>query len=417
MSGVMDILRRSGTADLALETAGAPASGELVRGAPGPAPRGHNDWFILLSVLGLMFFSIAFVYSASARFADERTGSAETFFWSHAIRVLAGIALMFAMSRADYHWLERWSKPMLILALGMLLYVLFEGTSIKGATRWLSLGPISFQPSEFAKFALVLHLGVMLADKRAYLNDFKFSFMPMMFWVAITCGLVALQPNLSTSSVIFMVAMGTLFVGRVNLKQFGLVLLVGVVAVAAYAVSAPYRMKRIMTYVSMQSQASDSVTASNYQLTQGLIAFGSGGVIGVGPGQSRQRDFVPEPFGDFIFAIIGEEYGFIGTSVILIVFGLVVWRGLLVARFAPDDLGRSVAAGVTLIIGAYATINACVTTGLLPTTGLPMPFVSYGGSSVLFSAAAVGVLLNVSRHANVMPPERARSGAPEGARA
>ncbi len=369
--------------------------------------RGHNDWFLLLSVLGIMFFSIAFVYSASAGFSDEKTGSTETFFWSHAMRVMAGIGVMLVMSRIDYHWLEKWSKPMLIVALGMLLYVLFEGTRMKGATRWLSLGPVSFQPSEFAKFAMVMHLGVMMADKRSYISDFKFSFLPMMFWIALTCGLVALQPNLSTASVIFMVGMGTLFVGRADLKQLGAVVLFGLVAAAGYAMSAEYRMRRVMAYISMHSEGGgDSVTAANYQLTQGLIAFGSGGLLGVGPGQSRQRLFVPEPFGDFIYSIIGEEYGFIGALVILAVFALIIWRGLLIARQAPDDLGRNVAAGITLIVGVYAAINACVTTGLLPTTGLPMPFISYGGSSVLFSAAAIGVLLNISQQANVMPHER-----------
>lgn len=366
--------------------------------------RGHNDWFILLSVLGLLFFSIAFVYSASAGFADEKTGSSETFFWSHAIRVLAGITIMLVFSRIDYHWLERWSKPMLIVAIGMLLFVLFEGTRMKGATRWIDIGLISFQPSEFAKFALVAHLGVMLADKRSYINDLKFSFLPMMFWVVIVCALVAAQPNLSTTLVIFIVAMTVLFVGRANLWQLSSVIALGLVAASGYAVSAEYRMRRIMAFIGLHSDGVDAPTGGdNYQLTQGLLAFGSGGVFGVGPGHSRQRAFLPEPFGDFIFSIIGEEYGLIGTMAILIVFGLIVWRGLLVARQAPDDLGRNVATGITLIIGFYALINACVTTGLLPTTGLPMPFISYGGSSVLFSAAAVGILLNISQYANVMP--------------
>lgn len=405
---------RSSASASALSASVASASGLADRPADIGAARagraGYNDWFILLSVLGLMFFSIAFVYSASSGFADDRTGSAETFFWSHAIRVMAGIVVLLAVSRVDYHWLERWSKPLLIIALGMLLYVLFDGTRMKGATRWLNLGFVSFQPSEFAKFALVAHLGVMLSEKRSYIDDFKFSFVPMMFWVVISCALVALQPNLSTASVIFMVAMGTLFVGRVNLKQFGAVFAAGLVAAGAYAISAPYRMQRIMAYMSMHSGA-DTMTAANYQLTQGLIAFGSGGIFGVGPGQSRQRLYVPEPFGDFIYSIIGEEYGFIGTFAILLVFGLIIWRGLLVARHAPDVLGRCVAAGITLVLGAYGVINACVTTGLLPTTGLPMPFVSYGGSSVLFSAAAVGVLLNISRHANVMPMDRSAGAA------
>ena len=370
----------------------------------GASPRGHTDWFLLLGVLGLLLFSVAFVYSASSGFADERTGSSETFFWSHAIRVLAGVGIMLLFSRLDYHCLERWSKPMLVGALGMLLFVLFEGTRMKGATRWIDVGLISFQPSEFAKFALIGHLGVMLADKRDYIGDLKFSFVPMMFWTALVCGLVAVQPNMSTSLVIFMVAMSVLFIGGANMKHLLSVALGGVVVGALYAVSAEYRMRRIMAFIGLHSEGEASLASGdNYQLTQGLLAFGSGGIFGVGPGHSRQRFHLPEPFGDFIFSIIGEEYGYIGTLLILGVFGVIIWRGLLVARQAPDDLGRNVAAGVTLIIGFYAVINACVTTGLLPTTGLPMPFISYGGSAVLFSAAAVGILLNISQQANVMP--------------
>ena len=165
-------------------------------------------------------------------------------------------------------------------------------------------------------------------------------------------------------------------------------------------------MRRIMGFIGMHSGEGGGIESAGYQLKQGLLAFGSGGLFGVGPGQSHQRLFVPEPFGDFIYAIIGEEYGFVGTTFLLLVFGVILWRGLLVARQAPDDLGRNLAAGITLTVGLYAVVNAGVTTGLLPTTGLPMPFVSYGGSSVLFSAAAVGVLLNISRHANVMPYRR-----------
>lgn len=367
------------------------------------APRGHNDWFILLGVIGMMLFSVAFVYSASAGFADARTGSAETFFWSHLVRVAAGIGILLLFARLDYHWLESWSKPVLVLAIGMLVYVLFEGARIKGATRWIDLGLISFQPSEVAKFALVMHLGVMLADKREYLHDFKFAFLPMLLWILIVVALVALQPNLSTALVISTVGFGTLFIGRVRIVHLAAVILPGIAAAALYAVSAEYRMRRIMTFIGMHSGQESGADATGYQLHQGLLALGSGGLFGVGPGQSRQRLFVPEPFGDFIYTIIGEEYGFVGAVLLLLVFGVIIWRGLLIARQAPDDLGRNVAAGITLAVGMYAVVNAGVTTGLLPTTGLPMPFVSYGGSSVLFSAAAVGVLLNISQQANVMP--------------
>jgi len=364
---------------------------------------GTTDWFLLLPVLGLMFFSIAFVYSASAGVAGDRTGSTETFFWSHAIRVLAGIGVLVLFARIDYHWIERWSKPLLIIALGLLLYVLFDGREIKGATRWVSLGFISFQPSELAKFALVLHLGIMLADKRSYIRNFRRAFLPMMIWIVLVCGLIALQPNLSTAATIFAIAIAVLFVGRARLLHLGMVIVAGIAGGGLYAISAPYRMQRILAYLNIHGAGGTEVTTdATYQLTQGLIAFGSGGVFGVGPGQSRQRLFVPEPFGDFIFSIIGEEYGVIGALTVLAVFALIIWRGLLAARMAPDDLGRNVAAGVTVVIGLYAILNAAVTTGLIPTTGLPMPFVSYGGSAVLFSAAALGVLLNISRQARVM---------------
>ncbi len=383
--------------------------------AVGRAERGHSDWFILLSVLGMMFFSIAFVYSASAGFAEGRTGSAETFFWSHLIRVVVGIGVLLLFARIDYHWLERWSRLVLVLAVGMLLYVLFEGTRIKGATRWIDFGLISFQPSELAKFALVAHLGVMLSEKRTYLDDFRFAILPMLLWVGLILGLIALQPNYSTALVIGAIALGTLFIGGVRLRHLAMIVLPGIAAAGAYAMSAEYRMERIMGFVGMHSGETTMIESAGYQLKQGLLAFGSGGVLGLGPGQSRQRLFLPEPFGDFIYAIIGEEYGFIGAALLLGVFGLIIWRGLLIARNAPDDLGRSVAAGITVALGTYALVNAGVTTGVLPTTGLPMPFVSYGGSSVLFSAAAVGLLLNISRSANVMPFDRSES-APAGGR-
>lgn len=378
--------------------------------------RGHSDWFVLLSVLGMMFFSIAFVYSASAGFSEGRTGSAETFFWSHLIRVVVGIGVLLLFARIDYHWLERWSRPVLVLAIGMLLYVLFEGTRIKGATRWIDFGLISFQPSELAKFALVAHLGVMISEKRTYLEDFKFAILPMLLWIGLVLALIGLQPNYSTALVIAVVALGTLFLGGVRVRHLAMVVLPGIAAAGVYAMSAEYRMSRIMGFVGMHSGETTMIESAGYQLKQGLLAFGSGGVLGLGPGQSRQRLFLPEPFGDFIYAIIGEEYGFIGAALLLGVFGLIIWRGLLIARNAPDDLGRSVAAGITIALGAFALVNAGVTTGVLPTTGLPMPFVSYGGSSVLFSAAAVGLLLNISRSANVMPfdrSERPRAGGKE----
>lgn len=363
---------------------------------------GHIDWIILLSAAGLMLFSVAFVYSASASFADVKFGSSEKLFWSHGIRVLVGLAVTILFAKIDYHVWQRYSKAILTIAVGFLVYVLIAGTTIKGATRWVDIGVINFQPSEFAKFALGIHLAAMLATRQDYIKNFRYGFLPLLFWICIVCGLIALQPNLSTASVIFLISMVVIFVGNANVLHLASIGTLGFMAAIAYGFSAEYRMNRIMAFFGENgSKAADAV---NYQLQQALLAFGSGGIVGVGPGQSRQRDwFLPESYGDFIFSIVGEEYGYIGVLLILGAFSIILWRGIVTAHRAPDYFGRFLAAGITFTLGIYAFINAGVTCGLLPTTGLPMPFISYGGTAILFSAAALGILLNVSAHTGIYP--------------
>jgi len=363
---------------------------------------GHIDWYILLSVVGLMLFSVAFVYSASSSFAAAKFGSSEKLFWNHAIRVLLGLAAIVVFSRIDYHVFEKFTKPILLLALACLVYVLLTGAKVKGAARWIHIGFINFQPSEFVKYALVLHISAMTVAAKDYLNDFRTGLMPLLLWTLVTCGLIAAQPNLSTASVVFFIASVIMFVGNAPLKKLGGIALGGLIVASIYAVSAPYRLKRIMAFTGYGSGTEAEVV--NYQLQQAIIAFGSGGIFGVGPGQSLQRDFfLPESYGDFIFSVVGEEYGFIGALFILSAFGMILWRGINVAKNAPDDFGRLLAIGITVTLAIYAFVNAGVNCGVLPTTGLPMPFISYGGTSVLFSAAAVGMLLNISAQAGVYP--------------
>jgi len=366
-----------------------------VNRAPEP---GHIDWLILLPVAGLLMFSVAFVYSASSSFAAFKFGSSEQLFWNHALRVLIGLVLMIAVSRMDYRAWERMSATSLLIALGFLVMVLLMGTEIKGASRWVHLGPINFQPSELAKFAVVLHTAVLLSARKALVRDWRKSILPVMAWALPVCVLIALQPNMSTATVVFLIVLSMLFMADVRPIHLLTVIAAGGVAGGLYAVSAEYRLKRLMAYFG--SDGADP--AVRYQVDQALIAFGNGGITGVGPGQSRQRDFfLPESHGDFIFSIVGEEYGFIGIALLLGCFLLVVWRGYGVARKAPDAYGRLLAGGITTTLALYAFVNAGVTCGLLPTTGLPMPFISYGGSSVFFSTIAVGVLLNISSHAGV----------------
>lgn len=369
-----------------------------------PAATSHIDWLILLPIAGLLMFSVAFVYSASSSFSAVKFGSSEQLFWNHALRVLIGLALMIGVAKLDYHAWQNISMTVVIIAIGFLVMVLLMGTEIKGASRWVRLGPLNFQPSELAKYALVLHTAAVLSANRVFIKDWRRSLVPVLVWAVPVCALIALQPNLSTASVVFTIVLVLLFLADVDLKHLGVIVLAGLVIGGVYAVSAEYRMRRLLAFVD-----SDRVDeAVKYQLDQALIAFGNGGITGVGPGQSRQRDwFLPESYGDFIFSIVGEEYGFIGIALLVGAFVLIMWRGYAVARKAPDSFGRLLAAGITTTLAIYAFVNAGVTCGILPTTGLPMPFISYGGSSVFFSAIAVGVLLNISSQAGVYRRQRA----------
>lgn len=349
-----------------------------------------------------MLFSVAFVYSASASFSTARFGSSEKLFWSHGIRVLLGLAVTIIFAKIDYHIWQRYSKSLLMVSIGFLLYVLVAGVTIKGATRWVDIGIINFQPSELAKFGLVIHLAAMLAERQEYIKNFRYGFLPMLLWIGMVCGLIAAQPNLSTASVIFLISMLVIFVGNANVLHLMAIGGLGFAAAVGYGLSAQYRLNRLMAFFGVEGNS--TAEAVGYQLKQALLAFGSGGVFGVGPGQSRQRDwFLPESYGDFIFSIVGEEYGFLGVALILGAFGVILWRGVIVAGKAPDDFGKFLSAGITFTLGIYAFINAGVTCGLLPTTGLPMPFISYGGTAILFSAAALGILLNISAQAGVYP--------------
>ena len=366
------------------------------------------DWLILLPIAGLLMFSVAFVYSASASFADVKYGSSEELVWNHAAKVLIGLVLMIIFAKIDYRSLQGISATTVLIGVGFLLMVLVMGTEIKGASRWVRLGPFNFQPSELAKFAVVLHTAHLLSAPRATLRHWKTGMVPVLGCMLPVVVLIALQPNLSTASVMFLIVMVMMFLADVNGKHLAAVVGAGAVIAAVYAVSAEYRLRRLMVFFGVGEDE-----PVRYQLDQALIAFGNGGITGVGPGQSRQRDwFLPESYGDFIFSIVGEEYGFIGVSLLIVAFVLIMWRGYTVAKKAPDAFGRLLAAGITTTLAVYAFVNAGVTCGVLPTTGLPMPFISYGGSSVFFSAIAVGVLLNISSQAGVYR-RRSRTVAPQ----
>lgn len=365
---------------------------------------GHVDLYIFISVLALMLFSIGAVYSASNyKFAVEKTGDPDYLFKKHAVRVVLAVGALFAGMFLDYHKYKKLSKYILLLGLIFLVYTLVHGSTMKGAQRWLMLGPISFQPAEFAKFALIIHIAVLLAQKQKYIHDFKYGFVPLMLWVALVCGLIFKQPNMSNGALIFFLSMILMFVGRVNLKHIGVTVAATIPLLLVYALSESYRLSRIQAFLLDEGSV---VSKSRYQVEQAMIALGNGGIFGVGLGMSRQKEmFLPESYGDFIFAIIGEEFGYIGTIIILLIFVLILWRGMKIAKRAVDDLGRFLAVGITSTIVLYALVNAAVTCGLMPTTGLPMPLLSYGGTAILFTAYSLGILLNISMFTRIRPRE------------
>ncbi len=367
------------------------------------APRNHIDLVTLMTVLTLMLMSLGIVYSASASYALAKFGESEKMLTSHAIKVFLGVVGLFIGMRIDYHKLQRFTKIAVIAAVIMLVITIAMGGETKGATRWLRYSSIGFQPSEFAKYALLFHLCTLITVKDKLIRDLKRGYIPMMVWIGVVTVLVLLQPNFSMGVMIFLLSVVMLFIGRAKLSHIGLTFAILIPLLAIYMLSAEYRRVRIMAFMS----GGEPTGKSHYQSWQGLLGFGNGGIFGVGPGESKQRDFfLPESYGDFVFSIVGEEYGFLGTIFCMALFLTIMFRGFKIAKFANDTFGRNLAIAITCAITLYALINAGVTLGILPTTGLPMPFVSYGGSSMVFSAFAAGVLLNISSQTELHPRVR-----------
>ena len=362
--------------------------------------RNHIDLLTLVTVLVLMVLSLGVVYSASSTWAMEKFGESNRLLNLHAMKVLLGMVALFIGMTIDYKKYKKLTKPAVILSIVFLMITLVLGGEVKGATRWLRFGGLGLQPSEFAKFALLFHLCTLISTKGDMIRDFKKGFLPMMIWVGSVAGLVLVQPNFSTGSMIILMSIVMLFISRARFAHLLGTMAAAIPVLAAVALTRPHVMQRIHMFM----DGSSSGGKVGYQLMQGIIGFGNGGLFGVGPGLSKQRDFfLPESFGDFVFSIVGEEYGVIGTIFFMTLFLIIMLRGFKIAKFARDDFGRLLAIGITSVVTLYALVNAGVTLGILPTTGLPMPFVSYGGSSLLFTSFAVGVLLNISAQTDMHP--------------
>ncbi len=370
--------------------------------------RSHIDIFLMIAVLVLLAASLGIVYSASSSIAYEKWKSSSHLLTLHLVKVILAIGAMIIASQIPYRAYLKVTKPVIILAVLLLLATLAFGGEAKGAIRSLRYGGFGFQPSDFARFALIFHLCTLLTLKGDRIRDFKTGVLPMVLWISAVTTLVFMQPNFSTGAMIFLLGMIVIYTGGAKLHHLAVTIISLLPIICVYVVSAPYRLQRLMAFFSPTAIPQEK----HYQVMQAVVGLGNGGIFGVGPGGSAQRDFfLPESYGDFIFSIVGEEYGLLGTALVLILFAVIIVRGFKIAKKAQDNFGRYLSVGITSSIGLYALVNAGVTTHLLPTTGLPMPFVSYGGSSLLFTAFAVGVLLNISTYTDLRPREPVRQPA------
>ncbi len=355
----------------------------------------HQDLSLLVSALTLLSLGLTMVFISSTVMASAQYQDPYFFVKRQTCYALAGVAVLMVGRAVDYHRYKRLVYWLLLLAVIGLLLVFVPGLGVKvrGASRWIRLGPLTLQPSEFAKLAMVIFLAYSLSRKQEKMKYFAIGFLPHMLVAGIFIVLIGKEPDFGTALTLTGIVLIMLLVGGTRLTYILVSFALGVPLAVYMVLRDPKKFSRILSFLDPWKYGQDV----GYQLKQSLLAIGSGGLFGMGPGQSRAKLFyLPDAHTDFILAIFSEELGFVGILFVLALFSLLVIRGLLVALRAPDAFGSYLALGLTLLIGLPACINMGVVTGLLPTKGLSLPFLSYGGSSLLVNLLAVGILLNIS---------------------
>lgn len=353
------------------------------------------DFPILLTTVILVAFGIVMVFSASFYYSAERWNDGLYFFKRQCLWAVVGFVGMFVASRIDYSKLQKYSRIFIIISVIMLILVLLVGEPRNNAKRWLGIGNFTIQPAEIAKFAMIFFISDTIAKSKGRIKKFFTGMLPILLVAGLVFGLIIKQPNLSTAGSIIILTMAMLFVGGANLWHLAGLVGVGAAGAVVFTLTAEYRLSRLTAFLDPWADPMDS----GWQLIQSLYSLGSGGLFGLGLAQSRQKYlYLPYPETDFIFAIIGEEIGFIGATFLILLFLILIWRGIRVALTAPDLFGSLLAAGIISMITIQVVINIAVVTASMPPTGLPLPFISYGGSSLAMFMTGIGVLLNISRH-------------------
>jgi cell division protein FtsW len=358
----------------------------------------ESDKVLFTAVVVLVLFGAVMVFSASAVMAADRYGSSYYFLIRQVAWAVLGLAVMVAMMNLDY---RRLANPAVIftalaLQLVLLIAVLFS-TRSHNAHRWFHVGPATFQPAEFSKIVLVLFLAYFLTLRRESVNDWRHTLAPIAVVSGASIALVVVEPDLGTSLALALIVAAMLFAAGLRLSYFAYALVAVLPALYLLTFHVAYRYKRLLAFLDPYADP----LGKGFQIIQSTIAVGTGGIGGVGLMEGKQKlFFLPEPHTDFIFAVIGEELGMVGTVAVMAVFAVILWRGLRAAARCPTEFGRLLASGLTVMLVGQALVNISVVLGLMPTKGIPLPLVSYGGSSLLMNLFAVGILLNISQHSS-----------------
>ena len=357
----------------------------------------RGDRLLLLLPLALTAIGLIMVYSSSSMLGIERFHDPNHYLFQQVIRVILGILVMVACTRIDLRRLEALAPWLLGISIPLLAIVAVAGHVSNGAARWIRMGTVTFQPTDFARLATVVFLAWWLKRRAPQELGFRRGVLPPLGIAILMAGLILAQPNLSSAALLGFTCFLMIFLAGARVLHLAAPVGAGLLAVAGALLTHPYQMERMRTFASFVFGGDIDEQGAGYQLTQSLIAIGSGGWIGRGLGQGLQKNlYLPEPHTDFIFSVLAEELGLLGVTILLVLFALLLWRGLRATARARDDFAFLLAGGLTFQIGLYAAVNLAVVTGLAPTTGLPLPFVSYGGSALLANLAATGLLYRVS---------------------
>lgn len=354
------------------------------------------DYVLLITVLLISSFGLLMVYSTSSVYALEVYGDPSRFLKLHTIYLILGISLMFIFMNTNLRVLRKFVYPSYLVCLILLIAVLIPGIGkeVSGAKRWLELGPLTFQPSEMAKFVILLYLAHSLEKKKDIIDSFSVGFLSHVLIAGIYISLIFFEPDFGTSVTIFILLIFMMFIGNVRIKYLFPLALVTVAFALIAVITRDYRMERIISFLDPWKDP----LGSGYQAVQSFIAFGVGGIYGMGLGDSTQKlFFLPQAHTDFIFSIVGEELGFIGVILLIAAFLFILYRSIRIAIKAPDLFSCYLVCGFILLITVQAAINMAVSVGLLPTKGLTLPFISYGGTSLVSCLAAMGIILSVSK--------------------